>query len=240
LLIQPEKTAASQFSGGVQTQVRTSGRLQTAVQVRTSGRLEAGDPLEALEGLSTPETGPPSEERRQPNSNGAPSEEKRQPNYNGAMANGHRRRPDTPHTRPRKTAGKDVRQPRFPKKILIPVLIVSLGVAAFLLSPGLGVIAPQVDAQTSISALAALRSQPSKRPGKTVDQCVNEWLEESRDAGNLVSYSGWSFKQIMFDKSKVLLVFSFEEKGGVKTAEWLADVHENSFASKNDLAAQIY
>jgi hypothetical protein len=99
---------------------------------------------------------------------------------------------------------------------------------------------PQVDAQTSISTLTTFRSLPSKSPGKTVDQCVNEWLEESRKSEDLVSYSGWSIRPIRFDKSKLFLGFSFQEKGGVRTAEWLADIDKNTFTPKNDLAAQVY
>ena len=126
------------------------------------------------------------------------------------------------------------------KKVLIPLMVIGLGIAAVLLAPAIQVIATQVDAQTSISTLTTFRSQPSRRPGKTVDQCVNEWLDESSKAGDLVSYSGWSIKPIKFDTGKILIGFSFVDKGGVRTAEWLADVHENTFTPKNDLAAQVY
>jgi hypothetical protein len=126
------------------------------------------------------------------------------------------------------------------KKILIPIMVVGLGIAVALLAPATQLIAPQVDAQTSLSTLTALRSQPSKRLGETVDQCVNDWLEQSRRDGNLVNVSGWFIKPIRFDRSKVVLGFSFEEKGGAKTAEWLADVHSNAFTPKDDLAAQVY
>jgi hypothetical protein len=126
------------------------------------------------------------------------------------------------------------------KKILIPVMVIGLAVAVVLLAPATQLIAPQVDAQTSISTLSALRSEPSKREGETVDQSVNGWLEQSRRAGDLVNVSGWFVKPVRFDRSKVVLGFTYEEKSGVKTAEWLADVHSNAFTPKNDLAAQVY
>jgi len=69
---------------------------------------------------------------------------------------------------------------------------------------------------------------------------VNQWLDESRKTGDLVSYSGWSVRPIKFDTGKVLIGFSFVDKSGVQMAEWLADVHKNTFIPKNDLAVQVY
>jgi hypothetical protein len=69
---------------------------------------------------------------------------------------------------------------------------------------------------------------------------LNDWLEASRKSGELVRYAGWSIRTIRFDKSKVLLGFSYEEKNGVRTAEWLADLRDNTFTPKNDLAAEVY
>jgi hypothetical protein len=124
--------------------------------------------------------------------------------------------------------------------MLIPVAAIGLGAVAVLLAPASRLITWQVDAQTSISTLTTFRSQPSRRPGKTVDQCVEEWLDASRKSGELVRYAGWSIRTIRFDKSAILLDFSFEEKSGVRTAEWLADVRDNTFAPRNDLAAEVY
>ena len=80
----------------------------------------------------------------------------------------------------------------------------------------------------------------SKVSGKTVDQCVNEWVDESRQAGTLVRFVGWSIKPMDFSKSKVTFEFSYEDKDGVKLADWLADVDNSRFVPKNDLAGQVY
>jgi hypothetical protein len=123
--------------------------------------------------------------------------------------------------------------------VLIPVVLIGLGAICVLLAPAAKLVSWEVDPQTSIATLTALRSQPSKEPGKTVDQCVNDWLDQSRKSGELVRYSGWTIRPVRLNKSKVLLAFSFEDKEGVKMAEWLADV-DKTFVPRNDLAAQVY
>lgn len=216
-LIQTEKTPLSQLSGVTSAQARgASGRLQPGHQVRTSGRLR-----------------PPEQS--------AGDEEKPRGAYSSARGSGHVRRPAAV-PRPRKGARElaDEEQARLRKRILIAAAVAGIVATLVLFLPALQVIAPQVDAQTSISTLTTFRSQPSKTSGKSVDQVVNEWLDESRRSGKMVGYSGWSVKPVRFNKSKVVLGFSFEERDGIRTAEWLADVGNNTFVPKNELAAEVY
>src|SRR5262245_28732424 len=229
LLIRSEKTPISALSASA-APARASGGLQTATQVRSSGRLQSPDTARTSGRLRAPEQEPSSLEQTQRGANGE------------ARANGnHRPRPTT-----RRSSRKDARNVRHhestlrKKIVLIPVIVIGLGVAAYLLAPVAKLIAPEVDAETSVSTLTTFRSQPSRQPGKTVDRCVNEWIDESRKAGDLVAFSGWSTRPIKFDTGKIVIGFSFTDKGGVRMAEWLADVHKNTFIPRNDLAAQVY
>jgi hypothetical protein len=218
-------------------QQHTSGRLQ-APEVRPSGRLDQAGQTSQF-GRTQPSYQSPSGRLQKPAQDAGSSEERPRTAYRGA--NGQARRKSVAYRNGKQTAREqEEKEARRRKKILIPIMVIGLGVAVVLLAPAMQLIAPQVDAQTSISIVAELRSQPSKRPGRTVDQAVNDWLEESRRTGDLVNASGWFIKPIRFDRSKVVVGFSFEEKGGSKTAEWLADVHSNAFTPKDDLAAQVY
>jgi hypothetical protein len=118
--------------------------------------------------------------------------------------------------------------------------VIGLGALAVVLAPAAKLITWEPDPGTSVSILTTFRSQPSKLPGKTVDDCVNGWLDSSRKSGGLVRYAGWTIKTMRFNKSKIVLGFSYQEKDGVRTAEWLADLHNNTFTPNNDLAAEIY
>jgi len=239
LLIQRQSPQVPEPSTAVTAQAQNSGELQTVPEVQPSGRLEQLN--QAVQFSSShPSYQRPSGHLQKPDQTAASGEEKPRTAYRAPSSSGNGRRKTMARKGKRARELEEQEAARRRKKFLIPIMVVGLVVAVVLLAPATQLIAPQVDAQTSISTLAAFRSQPSKRQGMTVDECVNDWLEQSRKAGDLVNASGWFIKQIRFDRSKVVLGFSFEEKGGVKTAEWLADVHDNSFAPKNDLAAQVY
>jgi len=214
----------AQLAAAAPTQVRPSGRLTGPVEVRNSGRL--------------PATGSDRNSGRLASEEGPPSAEGARTPYGLRKTSNTGSRPGSRNKKSRKDV--DEEETRRRRKILIPLLILALAAAVALLAPATQMITWQVDAQTSISTLTTFRSLPSKLPGKTVDQCINEFLDESRKGGDFISASGWSIKPIRFDKTKFLLGFSFEEKGGVRTAEWLADVDSGTFTPKNDLAAQIY
>jgi hypothetical protein len=229
LLVQSEKTPMSHLSGlaAAPSQSRHSGRLRASDPVRGSGRLDATDRVGTSGRLIPLDQAPGSADERPRTGRG--------PNGTG------RRSPEATGQKPRKGVREAPdEESRRRKKILIPLVVIAIGAAVVLLAPATQLIAPQVDATTSISTLTAFRSQQSKQPGKTVDQCMNEMLDESRKSGQFVRYSGWSIKPVSFNKSKIVLGFSFEEKDGLKVAEWSVDVDTNTFIPKNDLAAQVY
>jgi len=95
--------------------------------------------------------------------------------------------------------------------------------------------------QTAALVLEKLRKMPSNQEGLTVDESVTRELERSRRVGNLVSYQGWTVRLAPGDKSKLLVVFSFDERNNTRQrAEWLADPVSSTFTPQTDLAAAVY
>ena len=89
--------------------------------------------------------------------------------------------------------------------------------------------------------LEKLRKMPSNQEGLTVEESVARELEKSRRVGNLVSYQGWTVRQAPGDKSKLLVVFSFNERdNSKKSAEWLADPVSSTFTPQTELAAAVF
>src|SRR5262249_23781665 len=139
LLIQPERTPTSPLSASAPAQSRTSGRLEAAAQARVSGRLQAPTLARNSGRLLIPEREP------------SPAEQTPRSVGGEARAHGKHQRPKTTGRQPRSSA-RDIpdRESRRRKKILIPLMVIALGVASFLLAPVIQVVAPRVDAQTSI------------------------------------------------------------------------------------------
>jgi hypothetical protein len=100
------------------------------------------------------------------------------------------------------------------------------------------------DEQESLNAKAAvglmnqLRSLPSKKSGMNLDQCLMEEIKKSREAGQLVGYTGWSIKPS--NPNQYLISFNYEERAGVKSAEWLADASRSSFSPQSELAIAFH
>ncbi|MEK6289642.1 MAG: hypothetical protein AABO57_28335 [Acidobacteriota bacterium] len=82
---------------------------------------------------------------------------------------------------------------------------------------------------------------PSSEPGVTIDARLSRELEASRRVGNLVGYQGWTVRPIKGTKTRVLIVFAYQEVGGThQRAEWLADLSNNTFTPQTDLAAAVH
>ncbi|MEK6304511.1 MAG: hypothetical protein AABO41_27810 [Acidobacteriota bacterium] len=95
--------------------------------------------------------------------------------------------------------------------------------------------------EVAASVLDKLRKMPSNQEGLTVEQSVAQQLEKSRRVGNLVAYQGWTVHQAPGDKSKLLVVFSFDERDNTKQrAEWLVDSAGSTFTPQTDLAAAVF
>jgi len=98
----------------------------------------------------------------------------------------------------------------------------------------------QAEPKIVLSALDKLRKTPSNEPDLTIDAALSRQLETSRRVKNLVAYHGWTVRPIKGTRSKVVLVFSYEEVGGVHhSAEWIADLANNTFTPETDLAAAV-
>jgi hypothetical protein len=163
-----------------------------------------------------------------------------------------RKQPDEPKPPARVSASHNVssrrrKRPRASeaRRLRLPVL----SVAALVAILGVGVytfVVPLVHSQeaepkTVMSALDKLRRMPSNEEGLTIDARLTRELGTSRRMGNLVGYQGWTARPVKGTKTKVLLVFSYQEVGDVhQRAEWLADLTNNTFTPQTDLAAAIY
>ncbi|MEK6410989.1 MAG: zinc ribbon domain-containing protein [Acidobacteriota bacterium] len=141
------------------------------------------------------------------------------------------------------------RRPAHPRntsrKLRLPVL--SAGVLVALLSVGIYIFvvplvySDEAEPKTVLAALDKLRRTPSSEPGVTIDARLSRALEASRRVGDLVAYQGWTVRPIKGTKTKVLIVFAYQEVGGThQRAEWLADLSNNTFTPQTDLAAAVH
>ena len=126
------------------------------------------------------------------------------------------------------------------------VSVLSIAALVALLCVGLYIfVVPMVYSESAepkvvLSALEKLRHLPSNEPEVTVDARLSRELETSRRVKNLVSYQGWTVRPVKGTKNKVVLVFSFEEVGGVRqSAEWLADLNSSTFTPQTELAESV-
>lgn len=142
--------------------------------------------------------------------------------------------------RPASKPGK----PKPARKLRVSVLSLAAIVAVFSVGIYIFVVpmvySEEAEPKTILSALEKLRHLPSSEPGLTVDARLARELETAKRVGNLVSYQGWAVRPIKGTKNRVLLVFSYQEVGDVhQSAEWLADLNNNTFTPQTDLAKTI-
>lgn len=97
------------------------------------------------------------------------------------------------------------------------------------------------DPKAALLMLDTLRKMPSKEPDLTVDARMKKEVDAARKLGNLHRYTGWHLKPIPGNKSKVLVIFSYEETDKtMHEAEWLADLGDHSFTPQTELAKLVY
>ena len=131
-----------------------------------------------------------------------------------------------------------------PRKLRMSVLSVAALMALFSVGIYIFVVplvySEQAEPKTVLSALDKLRKSPSNEPELTIDGVLSRQLETSKRVKNLVAYQGWTVRPIKGTKSRVVLVFSYEEVGGVHhSAEWVADLANNTFTPQTDLAESV-
>ena len=146
---------------------------------------------------------------------------------------------------PKRSSSPPIKPQRDPKpRRLVPVVsitalvaLVSVGIYIFVLPL---VNSQQAEPKVVLSALDKLRRMPSSEEGLTIDARLKRELETARRVKNLVSYQGWTAQPIKGTKTKVLLVFSYQEVGDVnKRAEWIADLVNNTFEPQTELASFV-
>ena len=132
-----------------------------------------------------------------------------------------------------------------PRKLRLSVLGVASLVALF--SAGVYIfIVPlvyseQAEPKTVMTALDNLKRLPSSEPGVTIDARLLRELESSRRVGNLVSYQGWTKRQIKGTSARVVFVYSYDEVGNVhQSAEWIADLTNSTFIPQTELAVAVH
>jgi len=129
---------------------------------------------------------------------------------------------------------------RIPVRILsIAALVAVLAVGAYVFVAPL-VLSQEAEPKAAMSALEKLRSLPSSEPGVNIGERMSHALETSRRTGNLVSYKGWTVHPIKGTKTKVLISFSYQEKGGIdQHAEWIADLTAGNFTPQSAIAVSV-
>jgi hypothetical protein len=136
--------------------------------------------------------------------------------------------------RPRKT-GRTIKLGVLSFAALIAVLSVGLYVFVVPL-----VLSQEAEPNAALSAMEKLRHLPSKDPGVTIGDRMSHELETSRRVGNLVAYKGWTVHPIKGTKTRVLISFSYREVGDVdQRAEWVADLTDNTFTPRSELAISV-
>ena len=153
------------------------------------------------------------------------------------------RPPSSRRESPEKSFKRSPRRPAKPPSNF-RVRVVSAAALAALLCVGLyvfvAVYSENAEPKVVLSALDRLRHLPSSEPEVTVDARLSRELETSRRVKNLVSYQGWTVRPVKGTKNKVVLVFSYEEVGGIlQSAEWLADLNSNTFTPQTELAETV-
>ena len=147
--------------------------------------------------------------------------------------NGRKGSPSRALKKPRTTSGRSFRVP----VIAAIVALISIGIYIFVVPM---VSSYQAEPKVILSALETLRRMPSNEPGLTIDARLTKDLETSRRVKNLVSSKGWTVQSIKGTKTKVLMVYSYQEVGDVTIrAEWLADLATNTFIPQNDKATAV-
>ena len=146
---------------------------------------------------------------------------------------------------PKRSARRTPSRPAKPPRTF-RASVLSIAALAALLSVGIYIfVVPMVYSENAepkvvLAALEKLRHLPSNEADVTVDARLSRELETSRRVKNLVAYQGWTVRPIKGTKSKVVLVFSYEEVGGVRqSAEWIADLSNNTFTPQTELAETV-
>jgi len=148
---------------------------------------------------------------------------------------------EAPTRSARRTPSRPAKPPRtFRASVLsIAALVALLSVGIYIFVVPM-VYSENAEPKVVLAALEKLRHLPSNEPDVTVDARLSRELETSRRVKNLVAYQGWTVRPIKGTKSKVVLVFSYEEVGGLRqSAEWIADLSNNTFTPQTELAQTV-
>jgi len=149
---------------------------------------------------------------------------------------------------------RDIKKGRYPSKTskekapskvasiagtaIVAILVFGGGIYLYLFTD---VIQGRVTAEKALSTLSTFRNLPSATNGMTVDQVASSALLDSRKSGRLERHIGWITRPIKGERSKVLVIFSYEEKDdGEHKAQWVVDLSTGQVTAQTDLARAIY
>lgn len=172
-----------------------------------------------------------------------PRTQPRRPSSSGVKGSNKRAtqfaRPRTGFSKP--PGGSSRKQPRGLRASVLSVaaVVTLLGVGAYIFIVPM-VFSEHAEPKTVLAALDKLRKAPSNEPGLTIDGALSRELETVRRVGNLVAYQGWIVRPVEGTKSKVVLVFSYEEAGNQsQNAEWIADLKAGTFTPQTEMATKV-
>ena len=127
--------------------------------------------------------------------------------------------------------------------VRIVIIVVAIGLAGFGSYLLVFTIwdSKHADPILSFKAMQAFRTMPSNEEGLTVDELMTRELDKFKDAGNLKGSQGWHTEKISGTESRVLVVFSFQDKEGKDhRAEWMVDIKSQRSIPQTALAIEMY
>ena len=121
--------------------------------------------------------------------------------------------------------------------IIVVVTILVCGIGSYLSLTLLE--KPQAqEADPLYLAMERLRQMPSQHTGMTIDEWLEQAVDNARDSGELVESEGWQVNPV--EGNNYIISFSYEVKGNVQHRfEWMFDQAKGTYIAKTELAASV-
>ena len=133
---------------------------------------------------------------------------------------------------PRRSVGPTV------SVIIVIATILVCGIGSYLSMTLLEQPEPQ-EADSLYIAMDRLRQMPSQHSGKTINEWLEQAVENARESGQLIESEGWQVNPV--EGNNCMISFSYEVKGNIQHRfEWMYDQAKDSYMAQTELAASVY